>query len=90
MTLAQQLHEWYLEATKNLRPDSYNPAAQIPYQDLTEEQKSIDKYIAEKTLNQIQEKLAEMKKRSDSSTYLYEQGQSRAIEDISKWIETLK
>jgi len=41
------LHEAYLQATKNLRPESYNPNAQKKYEDLTDEQKQIDIYIAD-------------------------------------------
>ena len=48
--LAEKLHEWYLEATKELNPESYNPDAQKSYGDLTEEQKFIDRYIAGKIL----------------------------------------
>ena len=48
MTLAEKLHEWYLEATKKLNPESFNPNAQESYDELTEEQKFIDKYIAQK------------------------------------------
>lgn len=44
----EQLHEWYLEATKELNPESYNPNAQKSYDQLTEEQRFIDKYIADK------------------------------------------
>jgi len=47
-----KIHEWYLEATKELNPKSYNPNAQKSYQDLTEEQKFIDRYIAKKALAQ--------------------------------------
>lgn len=35
--LARKQHEWYLEATKELHPESYNPNAQKSYDDLTEE-----------------------------------------------------
>lgn len=47
----QQLHQWYLDATKELHPNSYNINAQKPYEELTEEQKFIDKYIADKINN---------------------------------------
>jgi hypothetical protein len=42
----EQLHKWYLEATLQCNPESYNLKAQKCYEHLTEEQKSIDKYIA--------------------------------------------
>jgi len=48
--LAEKLHEWYLEATKELEPYSINKQAQKPYTDLSEGQKSIDRYIAEKII----------------------------------------
>ena len=47
-SLARELHMWYLEATKQLNPANYNPKAQIPYDDMHEEQKQIDRYIARK------------------------------------------
>lgn len=53
--LARQLHVWYLDATKKLSPESYNLDAQKSYADLTEEQKFIDRYIAEKVLSHIAE-----------------------------------
>lgn len=49
-TLARKLHEWYLEATAQLSPESYNPDAQKPYDGMTEEQKSMDRYIAGKII----------------------------------------
>lgn len=48
--LAEQLHLWYLEATRELDPKSYNPNAQKAYNDLTDEQKFIDRYIAGKIM----------------------------------------
>jgi len=44
----EQLHQWYLEATKKLHPESFNAKAQVAYKYLTEEQQFIDKYIADK------------------------------------------
>lgn len=49
--LSQQLHEWYLEATKKLSPESFNKNAQKKYEELTEEQKYIDRFISGKILN---------------------------------------
>lgn len=46
--LAERLHNWYLEATKELNLESYNPDAQVPYKKLTEEQKEINRYIADR------------------------------------------
>ena len=61
MITPQQLHEWYLEATKSLHPESYNPNAQKSYEELTDEQRKIDEYMAEKINDYIQkyEKLIE-------------------------------
>lgn len=53
MIKPEQLHKWYLEATKLLNPESYNPDAQKPYSELTEEQKVIDKFIADRINNEI-------------------------------------
>ena len=46
----EQLHEWYLEATDALvgRPESFNPNARKAYSELSEDQKSIDRYIADR------------------------------------------
>jgi hypothetical protein len=48
----EQLHKWYLEATEQLDPASFNREAQKPYNKLTKEQKFIDKYIANK-INEV-------------------------------------
>jgi outer membrane protein assembly factor BamD (BamD/ComL family) len=53
--LAEKLHEWYLEATRELNPENYNPNAQKNYQELNEEQKNIDRYIARKIMEVSQE-----------------------------------
>jgi hypothetical protein len=49
--LAEKLHEWYLEATKELDQDHYNSKAQKAYSELTQEQQYIDIYIADKIRN---------------------------------------
>lgn len=49
--IAKQLHGWYLEATKELNPENYNAKAQVAYDDMNEEQKEIDRYIARKVLS---------------------------------------
>lgn len=46
--LAELLHIWYLEATSKLHPESFNKKAQKQYSELTEEQKFIDRFIADK------------------------------------------
>lgn len=48
--MARNLHAWYLEATAKLSPESYNPNAQKHYDDLTDEQQFIDRYIAQKIM----------------------------------------
>ena len=48
MITPEQLHKWYLEATKELSEYSFNKKAQKPYNKLTAEQKFIDEYIADK------------------------------------------
>jgi len=53
MITSEQLHKWYLQAIKLLHPESYNPNAQKPYDELTEEQKSIDKFIVDRINNEI-------------------------------------
>ena len=45
--LAEQLHVWYLEATEQDNAE-YNYQAVVPYADLSEGQKAIDRYIASK------------------------------------------
>ncbi|HUW43844.1 MAG TPA: hypothetical protein VMV95_02710 [Bacillota bacterium] len=45
---AEDLHNFYLEAVKELKPESFNPNANKPYSEMTEEQKFIDKFILEK------------------------------------------
>lgn len=54
--LAKKLHEWYLEASKELGAESYNARAQKDYKDLTEEQKKLDRYLAEKVLDIFDER----------------------------------
>lgn len=68
--LAEQLHEWYLEEVRRLKPESYNPEAQKPYNQLTSEQQDIDRYIARKILDNYisKEKVAEeLKERGDGN-----------------------
>ena len=48
--LAEKLHEWYLEAIKEISPDSYNPDAVKSYQDLTFKQREIDRHIAKRVI----------------------------------------
>ena len=44
--LAPLLHKWYLEATKKLNPNDYNPKAQKEYHELTDSQRYISEHIA--------------------------------------------
>lgn len=62
--LAKQLHEWYLEACRE--PESgmdFNPAAQVPYGDLREAQKFLDRYIAGKITELLARQREEVAKR---------------------------
>lgn len=58
--LAEQLHIWYLEASAQLHPESFNSEAQKSYADLTEEQKFLDRYIAGKVNEMWKEETVEM------------------------------
>jgi len=49
----EELHKWYLEAIKELKPESFNKNAKKPYSELTDEQKFIDKHIALKINQKI-------------------------------------
>lgn len=53
----EELHNWYLEATRELHPESYNSDAQKPYDDLTREQKYIDNYIASKINKKVRDEI---------------------------------
>ena len=44
----KDLHKWYLEVTKKLKPESYNKKAQKSFEKLSEEQKFIDKFICDR------------------------------------------
>lgn len=46
--LPKQLHNWYLEAVKKINKTNYNNKANVSYDNLNEEQKFLDKYIANK------------------------------------------
>lgn len=76
MTTAQQLHEWYLEATQELNPDSYNPDAQKNYSDLTEEQRYISAYIAHRVENML----------SEAQLDAYDKGYDAAVDAIKRQI----
>ena len=52
--LAEMMHMWYLEACQKLDPENFNPKAQKGYKDLNEQQKNIDRYIANKVLKLIE------------------------------------
>lgn len=53
--LACSLHLWYLEAVQELSPESYNEKAKVPYMQLSEEQKNIDRHIASRVQELIDE-----------------------------------
>ena len=44
----KELHDWYLEGSKELDPDNFNDEAQVEYEDLPEPQKKLDQFIAKK------------------------------------------
>jgi hypothetical protein len=52
--LAEQLHNWYLEAIRQIQKENYNTNADKPYSELTEEQKFIDRFIADKILTLLE------------------------------------
>jgi hypothetical protein len=60
--LAKQIHTWYLEASQKLHPESFNPEAQKSYEDLTEEQKYLDRYLAEQIVSLLSTQQAEIKR----------------------------
>lgn len=45
---AEELHNWYLEGSKELDPENFNEEAQVPYESLPEPQRKMDQYIADK------------------------------------------
>lgn len=47
-TTPEQLHLYYLEAIKNINPESYNEQANKPFEELTKEQRYIDEFISYK------------------------------------------
>ena len=51
----EKLHQWYLDATYAMNKTFYNPNAQKLYKDLTSEQQSIDKFIANAIRNHLTE-----------------------------------
>src|SRR3972149_5462248 len=53
--LPEELHNWYLEATKDLKKESFNPNAQKTYDKLTDEQKFIDNFIAHKVNERLED-----------------------------------
>jgi len=77
----EDLHKWYLEATKKLNTESYNKNAQKPYEELSEEQKSIDKFICKKIKQRIR-KACEFYKR-------YEYNPELLIKEYPKYKETV-
>jgi hypothetical protein len=59
--LAEQLHIWYLEAiTSGVAGEQYNCNAVKEYKDLSEEQKNIDRYIAEAIIKLFKERMLEL------------------------------
>ena len=96
--LAEQLHEWYLEACR--RPESgfeFNPRAQEPYEALKEEQKFLDRYIAGKVFSLIQDSfikgeasgLCEEHRKKIEEAFKEGQkvGEEKGREEIIEWAE---
>lgn len=84
--LAEIIHNWYLEACKEIKPESYNVKAQKTYQDLTEEQKFLDRYMARKILDLLTTKEAEI--REDLREKIEELSWYEIVNDqryVSKW-----
>lgn len=54
--LAKKLHEWYLEASKKIGAESFNIKAQKSFDELTEEQKFLDEFIAERVIEFFEKK----------------------------------
>ena len=44
----EQLHEWYLDAVRQIEQENFNPKANKPYGELNRQQKYIDEFIADK------------------------------------------
>ncbi len=90
--LPEKLHLWYLEAVKELHPESFNPNANKPYNELTDEQKFIDKYIAKKTLDfltthtlpkkEVLREVEIIKENSEKKEEEFKQSVMRAIEGM--------
>lgn len=80
----KQLHDWYLEATKNLNPESFNKEAQKSFEELTDEQKYIDKYIA----NRITSRLSVIV--SSNSNKIHQEIKRKIEDKISIWERVLK
>jgi homoserine trans-succinylase len=51
--LPEQLHIWYLQATEHLGDKERNPHAQKNYHQLTENQQSIDRFIADRIIEMM-------------------------------------
>ena len=57
--LARKLHEWYLEAIKLIDKKNYNQKAVKSYDELNEQQRYIDVWIASQIRNQIKKEIME-------------------------------
>ena len=78
---SEQLHEWYLEATKKLKPESFNPKAQKSYNKLTKEQKFIDEFIMKK-IKEVNKSAVEWLKEELKYTDLIYDKIDEAFEDV--------
>jgi len=78
----EDLHKWYLEATKELKPESYNENAQKPYNELTDEQKFIDEFICEKIKQRIRSACMFYLKYKDKPELLVKERPDKAMIEI--------
>ncbi len=53
VSLPELMHIWYLMIIEQLNPESYNKNAQKTFNELSEEQKKIDYFIADRTFNKL-------------------------------------
>lgn len=81
----RKLHKWYLEATKNLKPESYNPEAQEDFEDLDKEQKFIDEFICKKIKKTMIKKLEKEKTNGHTKTEQgFDRGLNFVIEELTE------
>lgn len=85
--LAEQLHNWYLEAVVNLSPGDFNPDANKPYSQLTDEQKYLDKYIAAKVSYLLAEQAREIIEEIPDSMYSNAENINKALPELKQQLK---